>query len=176
MTERIEGFDPFWKCLIYIGQFLLLLLPLFFSRGHATLHLPVSICRSVSRSVGRSVRPSVTFLNSERFLHYCSCPTVCDWIAVYPALFSSLSFLNPQSIKNKVTGYVPCLCPTQKGKILWEKLFIHFSLLLLNNKLTNDGKNVNSTKTDPSTLFTAQSVVTLMPRGIPWEFPRYNYS
>ena len=39
------------------------------------------------RSVGRSVRPSVTFLNSERFSHYCSCPTVRDWIAVYPALF-----------------------------------------------------------------------------------------
>ena len=49
-----------------------------FSRGHATLHLAVS--------VGRSVGP-VTFLNSERFLHYCSCPTVRNWIAVYPALF-----------------------------------------------------------------------------------------
>jgi len=33
------------------------------------------------------VRRSVTFLNSERFSHYCSCPTVRDWIAVYPALF-----------------------------------------------------------------------------------------
>ena len=39
------------------------------------------------RSVGRSVGPSVTFLNSKRFLHYCSCPTVRDWTAVYPALF-----------------------------------------------------------------------------------------
>ena len=29
----------------------------------------------------------VTFLNSERFSHYCSCPTVRDWIAVYLALF-----------------------------------------------------------------------------------------
>ena len=38
-------------------------------------------------SVGQYVRPSVTFLNSEIFLHYCSCPTVRDWIAVYPALF-----------------------------------------------------------------------------------------
>ena len=47
--------------------------------GHASLHLAVS--------VGRSVRPSVTFLNSERFSHYCFCPTVRDWIAVYPALF-----------------------------------------------------------------------------------------
>ena len=54
-----------------------------FSRGHATLHLAVS----VGRLVRPSVRPSVTFLNSERFLHYCSCPTVRDWIAVYPALF-----------------------------------------------------------------------------------------
>ena len=38
----------------------------------------------------RSVRPldrDVTFLNSERFSHYCSCPTVRDWIAVYLALF-----------------------------------------------------------------------------------------
>ena len=40
-------------------------------------------CRSVDKLVG----PSVTFLNSERFLHYCSCPNVGDWIAVYPALF-----------------------------------------------------------------------------------------
>ena len=46
-----------------------------FSRGHATLHLAVSVGR---------LR---TFLNSERFSHYCSCPTVRDWIAVYPALF-----------------------------------------------------------------------------------------
>ena len=34
-----------------------------------------------------SIRPSVTFLNFVQFLHYCSCPTVRDWIAVYPALF-----------------------------------------------------------------------------------------
>ena len=53
-----------------------------FSRGHATLHLAVS--------VGRSVGRSVTFLNSEPFLRYCSCPTVRDWIAVYPALLSSI--------------------------------------------------------------------------------------
>ena len=39
--------------------------------------------------VGRSVRPSVTFLNSEWFSHYCSCPTVCDWTAVLPALLFS---------------------------------------------------------------------------------------
>ena len=52
-----------------------------FSRGHATLHLAVS--------VGRSVPLLVTFLNCERFSHYCSCPTICDWIAVYPALSKS---------------------------------------------------------------------------------------
>ena len=65
-------------------QFLVLQLSsisLVFSRGHATLHLTVS--------VGRSVRRSVTFLNCERILLYCSCPTVRDWIAVYSALFLS---------------------------------------------------------------------------------------
>ena len=47
----------------------------------------------VGRQVGPSIRPSVTFLNSGRFSHYCSCPTIRDWIAVYPALkdFSSIS-------------------------------------------------------------------------------------
>ena len=38
-------------------------------------------------SVRPLVRPSVTFLNCERFSHYCSYPIVRDWIAVYPALF-----------------------------------------------------------------------------------------
>ena len=55
---------------------------LIFSRGHATLHLAVL----VGPSVRRSIRPSVTFLNSKQFLRYCSCPTIRDWIAVYPAL------------------------------------------------------------------------------------------
>ena len=58
---------------------------LVFSRGHATLHLAVS--------VRPSVRPSVTFLNCDRFSHYCSCPTVRDWIAVYPALFLAFSLI-----------------------------------------------------------------------------------
>ena len=44
-------------------------------------------------SVGPSVRPSVTFLNCERFSHYSSCPTVRDCIAVYPALFYFYSFI-----------------------------------------------------------------------------------
>ena len=39
-------------------------------------------------------------LNSERFLHYCSCQIVRDWIALYPALF----LFNPMPIsKNKPT-------------------------------------------------------------------------
>jgi len=47
-----------------------------FSRGHATLHLGVSVGMSVTN-------------NSEfrAVLHYSSCPTVRDCIAVYPALF-----------------------------------------------------------------------------------------
>ena len=44
-----------------------------------SLHLAVS--------VGPSVPPSATLLNYERFSHYSSCPTVRDWIAVFPALF-----------------------------------------------------------------------------------------
>ena len=49
----------------------------FFSCGHSTLHLAVS----VSRSEGN------IFKTASGFSHYCSCPTVRDWIAVYPALF-----------------------------------------------------------------------------------------
>ena len=41
--------------------------------------------------VGRSVRPSVTFLNCERFWHYCPCLTVCDC----PAECSALLQLRP---------------------------------------------------------------------------------
>ena len=60
------------------GKYLMFTCPFIFSRGNATLHLAMS----VSRSVGRSVHPSDTFLNSERFLHYCPCPTVRDCLAV----------------------------------------------------------------------------------------------
>merc|ERR1712142_212993 len=56
---------------------------LFFSFLVADTRLYTLPCRSV----GPSVRRSVTFLNCERFWLYCSCPTVRDWIAVYPALF-----------------------------------------------------------------------------------------
>ena len=47
-------------------------------------------CRSVSWSVGRSVSQSVyhTFSNSKCFFfHYCSCPSVHDWIVVYLTFF-----------------------------------------------------------------------------------------
>ena len=41
---------------------------------------------SVGPSVRQSARPSVTSLNYERFLRYGPCPTVRDYLAVYPAL------------------------------------------------------------------------------------------
>ena len=47
----------------------------FSSLGHATLHLDPSVCQSVS------------ILNYERVSHYCSCPSHCDWIAMYPVFF-----------------------------------------------------------------------------------------
>ena len=40
------------------------------------------------RSVCWWVRQSATFTNFRRFSHYCSCPNVRDWIAVYLALYS----------------------------------------------------------------------------------------
>ena len=49
-----------------------------FSHGHATVHLAVSFSSSISQSE--------LFLNCERFLHYCPCPTIRDCLAVYPAL------------------------------------------------------------------------------------------
>ena len=48
-----------------------------------------SLYNSLCRSVRRSVLRSVTFLNFERLSRNSSCPTVRDWIAVYPALFTS---------------------------------------------------------------------------------------
>ena len=54
------------------------------------------LCTMPCQSVGWSVCRSVTFLNSERVSPYRSYSTVCDWIAVYPALFSfGLRQLNP---------------------------------------------------------------------------------
>ena len=55
-------------------------------------------CRSVGRSVGTSIRLSVTMLNCERFSHYRSCPTVRDWIAVYPALFNLVDIAQQNEI------------------------------------------------------------------------------
>ena len=75
----------------------------------------------------RSVRPSVPFLNSERFSHYCSCPTERDWIAVYPALFSlflsffcfgcfltafPLTFLNFSFFPYLSASFLPTFCPS----------------------------------------------------------------
>ena len=69
-----------------------------FSRGHATLHLTVL--------VGRPVNMSVTFLNFERFSHYCSCPIVHDLIAVYPA-FWHITFRQPRIFL--CSKFCPCL-------------------------------------------------------------------
>ena len=57
----------------------------------------------------RYVRPSVTFLNCERFLLYCSCPTVRDWIAVYPALFHLNILRNIEMWPSKVSFAQLCL-------------------------------------------------------------------
>ena len=54
-------------------------LPKHFSCWQATTPVP---CWSVLKSV----------LNFKWFLHYCSCPTVRDWIAVYLALFLFIRF------------------------------------------------------------------------------------
>ena len=43
---------------------------------------------SVGPSDRTSVRPFVTFINSELFSPYCSSQTICDWIALYPAMLS----------------------------------------------------------------------------------------
>ena len=76
---RERDFARTWEWLVEFNFFL----PRIFSRGNAALHLAVS----VGRSVRLSNRRSVTFLNSKRFSLYCSCPTVRDCPAVYPALF-----------------------------------------------------------------------------------------
>ena len=53
-------------------------------------------CRSVRRYVGTSE----IFLNCEWFLHYSPCPTIRDYIAVYPALFyKSLVYKNIKALK-----------------------------------------------------------------------------
>ena len=103
---------------------------IFFSRGHATLHFAVSVGPSVRRSVG----PPVIFLNSERFSHYCSCPTVRDWIAVYPALFR---YVRPSILKHIFCLWLATFvrCATRKcsallsvDHILSQRGFVCFHL------------------------------------------------
>ena len=73
---------------------------LFFSRTRDS-----TTCR-VGRSIRPSVTPSVTSLTCQRFSHYCSCPTVRDWVAVYLAL---LNIVRPLNVFN-VPKIFPCLC------------------------------------------------------------------
>ena len=54
-----------------------------------TFTLP-SIHLSIRPSVCSSVHLSQTFLNCKRFSHHGPCPTFCDCLAVYPALFKCL--------------------------------------------------------------------------------------
>ena len=79
-TERLSGclmYSDFASGFEYGACSMMLNSSIIFSCGHVTLHLAMS------------VRKKVTFLNCKRFLHNCSCPSVCDWIAVYLALFPS---------------------------------------------------------------------------------------
>ena len=54
------------------------------------------------RQVGKSVGWYDTFFNSERFTHDCSCPTISDWIAVYPALFVFMGVFRLTAIATSV--------------------------------------------------------------------------
>ena len=58
--------------------------------------------QSVGQQVGRSVGGSVTFQNFERFLHYYSCPTIRNWIALYPALFNSHAVSPSQLLSSQI--------------------------------------------------------------------------
>ena len=63
----------------------------FVERGHTSLEHGVSVGHVtflVGRSICRLVGRSVIFLNSKRFLHYCSSPTIRDLTTVYPALLN----------------------------------------------------------------------------------------
>ena len=62
-------------------------LPLIFSSSFSSSHSVFLVADTRLYTLPcRSVRRSITFLNCEQFSHYGSCPTVCDWIAVYLAL------------------------------------------------------------------------------------------
>ena len=76
--------------------------------------LHTSPCRSVGRFV--------TFLNSGRFSHYCSCPTVRDCLAVYPALFSGYFDKVVQSMIAKMSDVTVTPSPLKKkGFFLFRK-------------------------------------------------------
>ena len=56
---------------------------------HPSMAIADELVVKLTASIGFASTKSVTFLNGERFLYYCSCPTVRDRIAVYPVLFPS---------------------------------------------------------------------------------------
>ena len=98
-----------------------------FSRGHETLHLALSVA---------SVRPEKK-MNSKRFSHYCSCPTVRDCIAVYPALFFSHEAISVipsvgQSLELLVLGIGPRgpMSCRIRGQISKRFLFVSPSVYL----------------------------------------------
>ena len=72
-----------------VGSHLILSLILLVAEIQVLCSLVADTRLHLAVTVGRSVRRYITFLNSERFLHYCSCPTVRDWIVVYLALLIS---------------------------------------------------------------------------------------
>ena len=88
-SYNLQSIEPFYGSnandvnldFLFVFKLLIFIWLVFHSRRHATVHL--------AETVGPSVGPSVTFFDSERFSPYCSCPTISDWIAVYPALFTN---------------------------------------------------------------------------------------
>ena len=78
-----QGKKDSWRSINLPNYFQFCDLQRFLSFLVADTRLYTLPCRSVGRSVGRYV----TFLNSERYSHYCSCPTVRDCPAVFPGLF-----------------------------------------------------------------------------------------
>ena len=96
----------------------------------ASLHLVVPWW-----SVHPSIRPSKIFLNYERFLHCCPCPTVRDCLAVYPALFSN-QLSNHVMIYNLIIlSYSLCIVYTVRC-IKKDKNFI-FKISMLRNYFKN---------------------------------------
>ena len=49
----------------------------------------------------------LALLNYEWFSHYCSCPTIRDWIAVYSALFK-MELLYDRACKYLLVGQIWC--------------------------------------------------------------------